>query len=428
MGLGQSKAKTTTTAAGQQQSTTTGQGWATWGDEDKKIFLDAMVNIEDFQKIVAQKLQENQGFKDTFLSAIAKDADFRTKVIEQMSSAEFKKAVIDAIKEDPDFIQLVKGPKGDQGIPGEVGPKGDQGIPGAPGPIGPQGLVGEMGPVGPVGPKGDSGGPMGPIGPKGDRGETGAIGPKGEKGDRGETGSIGPQGIQGTVGPKGDRGEIGAQGPQGIPGAVGGIGPQGLAGIAGPVGPKGEKGDRGEIGPAGVIPSQIQFQEFNNISSPDGGNYALFGLGHKMDAPRAVIFKNGPVRQADGGPNTMTIRNDGGAVRIGAVGESRVYTEAGAVDIGGHLPGRIDLPGINIYNKQRKDWSHLGANQDTSEGITNFFRGNTRIDGEFQIAQNGHRWNIGVKPNGDLFFNKSGRGSVVFHQTDGEKVLMWRDP
>ena len=69
---------------------------------------------------------------------------------------------------EEDFLNSLKGAKGDQGAPGK------DGAPGV---------------------KGDTG----ERGPQGERGETGPQGPKGDKGDRG------PQGIQG---PKGDPGQI----------------------------------------------------------------------------------------------------------------------------------------------------------------------------------------------------------------------------
>lgn len=59
-------------------------------------------------------------------------------------------------------------------------------------------LKGEKGDQGEIGPKGDKG-DQGEIGPKGDKGDQGIQGPKGDKGDPGE------QGIQG---PKGDKGDL----------------------------------------------------------------------------------------------------------------------------------------------------------------------------------------------------------------------------
>ena len=62
------------------------------------------------------------------------------------------------------------------------GPKGEQGIPG---PVGPQGPIGLTGPQGERGPEGQKGDP-GPTGPKGDQGVPGPVGPKGEQGAPGK--------------------------------------------------------------------------------------------------------------------------------------------------------------------------------------------------------------------------------------------------
>ncbi|WP_162607112.1 NosD domain-containing protein [Limosilactobacillus reuteri] len=97
-----------------------------------------------------------------------------------------------------DFLNSLKGAKGEQGIPGK------DGIPGAKGETGEKGPQGERGETGLQGPAGKNGadGKQGPKGDTGLQGPQGPIGPKGEKGDRGPAG---PQGIQG---PKGDPGQI----------------------------------------------------------------------------------------------------------------------------------------------------------------------------------------------------------------------------
>lgn len=185
---------------------------------------------------------------------------------------------------------IYRGPKGDQGPPGEKGDRGapglrgPQGEDGPPGPQGEQGPVGftglrgrqgekgddgEAGPQGVIGPRGGQGpqgiagqaGLRGEEGPKGDKGEPGIQGPEGvmgpegpqgpqgiqgEKGERGEVGPIGETGPQGMQGPRGDRGEQGERGLIGLTGAVGASGKDGLQGVQGP------KGDQGPIGPDGV--------------------------------------------------------------------------------------------------------------------------------------------------------------------------------
>ena len=105
------------------------------------------------------------------------------------------------------------------------------------------------------GEKGDPGetGPQGLQGPPGEKGDPGAQGPKG---DPGETG---PQGLQG---PPGEKGDTGAQGPQGEQGIQG---PEGPKGDTGPAGPQGEKGDKGDTGATGD-PGKSAYQ-----AAVDGG-------------------------------------------------------------------------------------------------------------------------------------------------------------
>ncbi len=81
--------------------------------------------------------------------------------------------------------QNIKGPKGDDGDPGETGPQGPAGPKGDTGETGPQGPKGDPGETGPQGPKGDTG-ETGATGPKGDTGDTGPQGPKGDEGDPGK--------------------------------------------------------------------------------------------------------------------------------------------------------------------------------------------------------------------------------------------------
>ena len=120
------------------------------------------------------------------------------------------------------FLNTIKGDKGD------------------PGPQGSQGEVGPEGPQGEVGPEG----PQGEVGPEGPQGEVGPEGPQGEVGPQGPQGEVGPEGPQGEVGPEGPQGEVGPEGPMGPIGPIGPVGPEGPEGPIGPVGPQ------GPIGPA----------------------------------------------------------------------------------------------------------------------------------------------------------------------------------
>lgn len=112
-----------------------------------------------------------------------------------------------------------------------------------------KGAKGDVGATGPKGAKGDTG----EKGAKGDKGDTGATGAKGDKGDTGAKGSDGKSayelaveaGFQGTeeawfASLKGTKGDTGAKGDKGDTGATGATGPKGDTGA------KGEKGDDGK--------------------------------------------------------------------------------------------------------------------------------------------------------------------------------------
>ena len=49
------------------------------------------------------------------------------------------------------------------------------------------------------------------------------------------------------------------------------------------------------------------------------------------------------------------------------------------------MTSRPDLYGVNIYNKSIGLWSHFGVDHSKNEGVVNFIRGTTRIDGETNI-------------------------------------------
>ena len=202
-----------------------------------------------------------------------------------------------------DYVDSLKGEKGEQGIQGPPGARGPQGIQGQQGIQGAKGDAGATGPQGPTGPKGATG-EQGPQGIQGQQGIQGAIGPKGETGAQGPQGAKGEKGasgndfvvigtvasssalpttakagdayfvgltaprdiwafdgvtntwvnqgqLQGPQGPQGEQGETGAQGPQGIQGAQGPQGIQGEKGDTGAQGPQGDPGATGAAGPAG---------------------------------------------------------------------------------------------------------------------------------------------------------------------------------
>ena len=77
-------------------------------------------------------------------------------------------------------------------------------------------------------------GDVGATGPRGPQGLQGDIGPQGLQGLQGEIGPQGPQGLQGNIGPQGPQGDVGPQGPQGSQGDVGPQGPEGPAAVIDP--------------------------------------------------------------------------------------------------------------------------------------------------------------------------------------------------
>ena len=195
---------------------------------------------------------------------------------------------------EQDFLNSLKGPKGEQGLKGDKGdqgiqgPKGDQGNPGKDGAIGPKGDTGSIGPQGPRGPQGEAGaqgnpgkdgksayqvwldsgnhgseqefinslkGPKGDQGPKGNDGATGAQGKDGKSAyqewlDLGNHGSE-QDFLKSLKGPKGDPGPKGEAGEQGL------RGPEGSAGPLGPEGPRGPQGIQGNPGKDGKSAYQV---------------------------------------------------------------------------------------------------------------------------------------------------------------------------
>ena len=277
------------------------------GLDELKAKIETLQNINLSNYVTKQELQEVLPATGHLLTKTEADEYYLAKSdkpeVPSLEPYETKAHAEETYLKKTDYVapsgEVVKGPKGDKGEPGERGPKGEDGLPGPKGeagPIGPVGPKGEAGPIGPVGPKGEDGaqglqgiqgergpkgedgqaGPQGPIGLTGPQGIQGVPGPKGDQGERGPEGPVGPQGLQGIQGergqdgqpgPKGDKGETGERGPKGEdgqPGATGAqgergpkgddgaqgiqgpVGPQGLQGIQGVAGPKGEKGEDGK--------------------------------------------------------------------------------------------------------------------------------------------------------------------------------------
>lgn len=128
-------------------------------------------------------------------------------------------AVADALKGDPQFLNLVRG---------DLGPRGPQG------PTGPRGVAG----------------PEGPTGANGEKGDPGAAGQPGNDGlSCWDLDGDGNADVSEDVNGDGRHTALdcrGSTGSQGVQGAQGPAGPQGAAGA------KGEKGDKGDSGAAGT--------------------------------------------------------------------------------------------------------------------------------------------------------------------------------
>ena len=132
---------------------------------------------------------------------------------------------------ESDFLESLKGDKGEQGLQGQKGDTGEQGLQGIQGENGKDGLNGQNGEsayeiwldLGNIGTESDFLQSL--KGEKGDTGEQGLQGIQGEKGDTGE------RGLQGVQGEKGDTGQDGADGKNGKDGTDGQDGKNGFSPI-----------------------------------------------------------------------------------------------------------------------------------------------------------------------------------------------------
>lgn len=119
---------------------------------------------------------------------------------------EVKRVVAEAVREAVDNLELLVGPKGDQGEAGPRGLPGEDGEDGAPGKDGAPGRDGAPG----------ERGPEGPAGARGERGEAGLDGAPGIDGAAGRDGRDGPPGVPGRDGKDGLAGKDGAPGLDGL--------------------------------------------------------------------------------------------------------------------------------------------------------------------------------------------------------------------
>ncbi len=146
------------------------------------------------------------------------------------------------------------------------------------------------------------------------------------QGQSGPQGPMGPMGPSGPQGPKGDRGETGAPssvpGPQGPAGPIGQTGPQGATGPQGPQGPKGADGEVTNAALTTRLTTQTMWCADGNLCTIPTGKHGIQlnppagDSWTQVSVGRGHVFRNGDSRTDDGGPKTMTIRNDDGDLRI----------------------------------------------------------------------------------------------------------------
>lgn len=181
----------------------------------------------------------------------------------------------------------------------------------------------------------------------------------------GPQGPLGPQGIQGAQGSQGIQGLRGDQGlPSNVVGPMGSQGIQGLQGLASSVaGPKGEAGPSSDVtkvfmkantlwcadGDVCKLPpgkksldwgyggskmyddGNLHIRsddfilmgagtgDFDNVELRQNGIFTKSSPGTEwigLGVDKGSIFRNSDTRVADGGPKTMTIRNDDGNLRL----------------------------------------------------------------------------------------------------------------
>ena len=211
------------------------------------------------------------------------DKDTTLPLLEGPGKSAYAIAVAHGFKgSEQDWLDSLRGPKGEPGKNGVDGVNGERGIQGPPGPPGKDGVNGEKGEQGLQGPPG----PPGRDGTKGEPGTPGQPGPKGEafkysdftaeqlaslkgpKGDKGEPfrySDFTQEQLNALKGPKGDRGE---PGPKGEPFKFSDFTAEQLQALKGP------KGDPGSGG--GQVTSQpIEIYEVvwgNAIASNPGAD------------------------------------------------------------------------------------------------------------------------------------------------------------
>ena len=220
-----------------------------------------------------------------------------------------------------DFLNSLKGDKGDKGDPGEQGIPGKQGLPGNPGKQGIQGVPGKQGEPGLSAydlwlKAGNAGSQIdflnslkGEPGKDGQNGTNGGRGPQGEPGksayqeavDNGFSGSLTDwlKSLKGEKGDKGEPGEPGRPGRDGKDGQPGQPGKDGVDGKQGPEGKPGRDGKQGEPGKPATI--KKTFQSIAQLQADKGegfenGDFAVIANNENENDPdngKLYVWNNG---------------------------------------------------------------------------------------------------------------------------------------
>ena len=220
-----------------------------------------------------------------------------------------------------DFLNSLKGDKGDKGDPGQQGIPGKQGLPGNPGKQGIQGEPGKQGEPGlsaydlwlKAGNAGSQADFLNAL--KGEPGKNGKDGTNGDRGPQGEPGKSAYQeavdnGFSGSLtdwlkslkGEKGDKGEPGEPGRPGRDGKDGQPGQPGKDGVDGKQGPEGKPGRDGKQGEPGK-PATIKktFQSIAQLQADKGegfenGDFAVIANNENENDPdngKLYVWNNG---------------------------------------------------------------------------------------------------------------------------------------
>ena len=382
MGVGSSKAPTPAT-------------YGAWSDAEKEAFVSLVSTNTSFRTDVREKLKEDSTFRAAFVSALLSDQTFRTNVVNSIGvDAVFKNSIVAAIKADAAFVELLKG--GPQGPPGTNGTNGTNGL----------------------------------------RGETGLTGPAGKDSDVSKellkTNSLwcadgGVCTIPATFNLEAKKnvyvdGEVHSRDRlYAAKGIFTGTGVDSTLGAEynGAVNIKNDDKSWTHIGykNKNYLRGDTTIDGMAGVNNNDKKGVSIMGIGISGETS-GYIFKNGSQRTEDGGANAMTIRNDKGDLRLGAVdgkilitngteisedtdfkkniysdGEvharNRLYVAKGiftgtGVDstLGAEYNGAVNIKNNN------STWTHIGLNNKNQLRGETELDGNTRMIGDATVVKN----------------------------------------